>query len=391
LTASDGAEDDLLGYSGVSISGDRVILGASHKNISGSGSAFAPGAAYVFVRSGTTWTQQQKLLGDDGPGVEEFGGHTVIDGDTVLVGAIYEGSVYAFHWNGTSWERLQKFGADGTNVPNTSNRFGWSFDLDGSQLIIGAVGHSGVGIAYIFAWDGVTWSKQYTLPQSDSSNDRFGYSVALQGDEALVSAPSDDDGAPNAGSVYVFSNPSDPELLVNGSFEVDSDGDFVPDGWRLKNNTGSGHRCNKPAKPPIAFVGQCAFLFKDSPAGNNKLVQNVNLNVHDLNAGDEITLTGFYNKQSAGNLLIHIYVRYESLPESQTLVTLSGTTSGYQPIPALSLTSLAEPTRVRVRILNQTTSGKTWFDGMSLQVTNSTMTELIPLPQAPSNTLSGSK
>jgi hypothetical protein len=76
------------------------------------------GSAYVFVRSGTTWMQQQKLTASDGSPADEFGTHVFVDGDTAAVGANWDddlapqsGSVYVFVRSGTSWTQQQKLTA----------------------------------------------------------------------------------------------------------------------------------------------------------------------------------------------------------------------------------------------------------------------------------------
>ncbi len=82
LLASDGAAEDYFGSS-VSLSGDTALVGAVYDDDNGADS----GSAYVFVRSGTTWTQQQKLLASDGAVGDQFGGSVSLSGDTALVGA----------------------------------------------------------------------------------------------------------------------------------------------------------------------------------------------------------------------------------------------------------------------------------------------------------------
>ena len=83
LLASDGAAGDYFGFS-VSVSGDTVVVGASLDDTPGGVDA---GSAYVFVRSGTTWTEQQKLLASDGAAGDDFGYSVSVSGDTVVVGA----------------------------------------------------------------------------------------------------------------------------------------------------------------------------------------------------------------------------------------------------------------------------------------------------------------
>jgi hypothetical protein len=100
LTASDGAAQDQFGKA-VAISGDTVIVGVFKDTVGASGEE---GSAYVFVRSGTVWTELQKLTASDGAANDLFGGAVAISGDTIVVGAPFDkvganqqqGSVYVF-------------------------------------------------------------------------------------------------------------------------------------------------------------------------------------------------------------------------------------------------------------------------------------------------------
>ncbi len=98
LTASDGAAGDMFGVS-VAISGDTAVVGAYHDDDNGADS----GSAYVFVRSGSGWTQQAKLTASDGAAGDLFGVSVAISGDTAVVGAFYDddngadsGSAYVY-------------------------------------------------------------------------------------------------------------------------------------------------------------------------------------------------------------------------------------------------------------------------------------------------------
>ena len=73
------------------------------------------GSAYVFTRTGTTWTQQAKLLASDGEAGEQFGYYVSLDGDTALIGAdmdddngVDSGSAYIFTRTGTTWTQQAK-------------------------------------------------------------------------------------------------------------------------------------------------------------------------------------------------------------------------------------------------------------------------------------------
>ena len=85
-----------------------------------------------------------------------------------------------------------------------------SVSLDGNRALVGAVldDDDGVnsGSAYIFAFDGMTWTLEAKLTAPDgAADDKFGISVSLSGDRALVGAYGDDDDGSNSGSVYTFS------------------------------------------------------------------------------------------------------------------------------------------------------------------------------------------
>src|SRR5512136_1022298 len=98
LLPSDGATGDIFGRS-ISISGDTAVVGAHCNDDNGADA----GSAYVFIRSGTTWTQQAKLLALDGASNDYFGWSVAIDGNTAIIGATGDddngaasGSMYVF-------------------------------------------------------------------------------------------------------------------------------------------------------------------------------------------------------------------------------------------------------------------------------------------------------
>lgn len=82
LTSSDGASLDHFGVS-VAISGDTAVIGADDDDDAGSSS----GSAYVFIRSGTTWSEQTKLIASDGVSGDRFGWSVALAVDTAVIGA----------------------------------------------------------------------------------------------------------------------------------------------------------------------------------------------------------------------------------------------------------------------------------------------------------------
>jgi hypothetical protein len=228
LLASDGGGGDYFGSS-VSLDGDTALIGAKYNNDNGTNS----GSAYVFTRSGTNWTQQAKLLASDGGGGDYFGSSVSLDGDTALIGAERDddnetdsGSAYVFTCSGTNWTQQVKLTAsDGEG----GDHFGFSVSLDADTIAIGAVGDNSYnGSVCVFTRSGATWSQQAKLLGSDSaSGDYFGWSVSLDGDTALVGAACDDDYGTSSGSAYVFTR-SGTTWTQQAKLHV-SDG--VPYGW----------------------------------------------------------------------------------------------------------------------------------------------------------------
>ncbi|HRF55572.1 MAG TPA: FG-GAP repeat protein, partial [Aquimonas sp.] len=211
LTAGNGATGDRFGHS-VALDGDNALVGAYGDDV---GANSDQGSAYVFTRSGATWTQQAKLVAGDGADGDFFGTSVALDGDTALVGAIYDdvssrnqGSAYVFTRSGTKWMQQAKLTAgDGAD----SDEFGRSVALDGDIALVGAYGakvgaNSDQGSAYVFTRSGATWAQEAKLTAGDgAAYDQFGWSVALDGETALIGAYADNVGANrDQGSAYVF-------------------------------------------------------------------------------------------------------------------------------------------------------------------------------------------
>ena len=117
LLASDGESGDGFGFS-VSIDGETALIGAYQDNDHGDDS----GSAYIFTRIGNTWTSQVKLLSLDGTILDGFGFSVSLDGDTALIGAPNDGdngndsgSAYVFTRTGNTWTQQAKLlASDGT-------------------------------------------------------------------------------------------------------------------------------------------------------------------------------------------------------------------------------------------------------------------------------------
>ena len=211
LTAADGAEGDVFGIS-VAFSGDTAVIGADLDDDKGENS----GSAYVFTRSETGWSQQAKLTATDGEAVDIFGVRVAVSGDTALIAArrddddvngVDSGSAYVFVRSGTRWSQQAKLTAEDAEA---GDMFGYNVALSADTAVITAAMDddkgANSGAAYLFARSGSDWIQQAKLTAPDgAADDVFGWSVALSGNTTIIGAPTSIFALPGgAGSAYVF-------------------------------------------------------------------------------------------------------------------------------------------------------------------------------------------
>jgi hypothetical protein len=205
ITAPDGTAYDYFGHS-VSISGNTIVVGAY-------GHEFGPnasqGAAYVFTRSGTTWPLQAKLIAPDGSSSDNFGNSVSIAGDYVIVGAAgddvdgktNQGSAYIFKRTGTTWSQQAKI----TSIDGEANdNFGTSVSMIENYAVVGAPSDAVNEAFHVFVRDGSTWRPHARVNRNAGDND-FGRSVSIYQDNIVVGAPLTKFGTQNTqGVVYVY-------------------------------------------------------------------------------------------------------------------------------------------------------------------------------------------
>ena len=208
LAASDGMVGDWYGSS-VALDGDTLVVGSYKDDDKGSNS----GSVHVYVRSGTTWSVQQKLVADDGAEFDGFGRAVALSGETLVVGAYGDedkGSVYVFVRSDTSWSKQQKITASDGAI---GAYFGYSVALAVDTLVVGAEGDfvkgSFSGSVYVYVRSSSSWSLQQKITADDGlEDDYFGSSVAISGETLVVGAYGDDHGDNNmcsrCGSAYVY-------------------------------------------------------------------------------------------------------------------------------------------------------------------------------------------
>ncbi|MFK8013030.1 MAG: hypothetical protein AB8B80_13405 [Marinicellaceae bacterium] len=205
---------DISALFGVSVSMDnnRIVVGAS-QSLNNSGST--SGAVHVYDFNGNEWVETQKLIIDNGWSIDNFGHSVSLVNNRIAIGAYralgisdsLSGAVYIFDLVTGNWNESQKISLeDGRN----NDYFGYSVDLSNNRLIIGAYNDDNTdfnnsGSAYIYDLEKGTWSLTQKLTASSiNDNDYFGYSVSLNGDQALIGAYGSDLSNEDAGAAYVF-------------------------------------------------------------------------------------------------------------------------------------------------------------------------------------------
>jgi hypothetical protein len=203
LAPSSGVPGDLLGYT-VAVAGETIALGAPHDG--------QAGAAYVYTRVGGTWKEQQKLRPTGGTAGSMFGSALGLSKDTLVVGATDDsmeadraGSAYVFVRSGTTWSQQQRL------VPSPASSgasVGYAVALRGDEIMLGAPRVASIlsfaqtepGEVFVFRRTGQTWAQTARLrAMLPRSSDSFGSSLALSDSALLIGACGDTSGARGVG------------------------------------------------------------------------------------------------------------------------------------------------------------------------------------------------
>ena len=256
---------DAFGFS-VAIDGNNVLIGAANDDTNGN----SAGQAHLF--DATTGTLLQTFNDPVPANIDQFGVSVAIDGSNVLIGAHLDNSagpgVGQAHLFDTAGTLLQTFNDP---TPTSGDGFGASVAIDGNNVLIGAPGDdsNGVGIGQAHLFDATTGTLLQTFNDPTITvGDFFGSSVAIDGGNVLIGAPQDRTNGLNVGQAHLFDTAgtllqtfNDPTVTSEDRFGVSVaiDGDNVLIGAIGDNNNGLN-------------VGQ-AHLF-DAPTGT--LLQTFN-------------------------------------------------------------------------------------------------------------------
>lgn len=200
----------------IAISGNMAIITAPLATVD---SDIWRGAAYVFVRSGNTWTQQQKLVDASGGPFETFGTCVAFDAVHALIGAggasqagdYIDRAVHVFRQvpnkKSQVWTQHQKLPTQLPDDPTSS--FGATVAIDGKTALIGArAANFGQGMVYVYVESGGVWSVSDKLGATGgAARDNFGVSIAMEDGYAFIGAPGTRiNGNVSQGAVYAFEN-----------------------------------------------------------------------------------------------------------------------------------------------------------------------------------------
>ncbi|MFL5830921.1 MAG: hypothetical protein ACJ76X_13485 [Solirubrobacteraceae bacterium] len=225
LTAPDGAAGDFMGS--VAISGDTIVAGAADRTVENHAQQ---GAAYVFVKPAAGWTdahQTAELIVAGGQASDVFGADVAISGDTIVAsapgespnGAFDRGAAYVFvkpdsGWtNATQTARLSAIdGAAGDSLGQ-----GNGVAISGDTVVLGAAHHkvgsnAEQGVAYVYVKPDAGWSDMTQATELSASDgaaaDLFGFAVSISGDTVAVGALHHLVGLTRSGAAYEFSKPA---------------------------------------------------------------------------------------------------------------------------------------------------------------------------------------
>jgi hypothetical protein len=268
IKAPNNDSDDRLGTA-VAISGNTLGATATQESSSQStitngstassdNSATNSGAAYVFLRTGTTWAQQAYLKAANVASNRRFGRSAAISGDTIAIGvpadpsnqstitngttassntsSANSGAVFVYYRTGTNWAQQAYIKAP--NV-DTGDAYGTSVAIDGSRIVVGApnedsnqttvtngttassnTSSASAGAVYVITRAGTTWTQEaYVKPPNTGTTNSFGEAVAVSGTTLIAGSPgessnqntitngataSSDTSMSGAGASYIF-------------------------------------------------------------------------------------------------------------------------------------------------------------------------------------------
>ena len=317
-----------------------------HVDESPGGGSDHRGDAWVFRHDGSTWVIEQQLFASDGVYSDHFGSAVAIDQDKILVGARGEGdesaelygigAVYAFEWDGVSWNEVQKFRA---SDQADQAFFGWAIAMHQGYAVVGSPGKKAEGVwsagaGYIVRDTGASWVEDKKVRSHMPGVDYdFGHSVAIENDLILIADYGRDASGSPGGAIHPFRHDgvsweAEPAFQAAGlgpydvfGYDVDLSGGIAAVGAYIERDTpppssGAGFLFDVQAVPLPDCGGidgeNVLFVNGDQGGGNGWDVR--------INGSESITFT--IEKPSGGGngkFLVHMNA---GAPDATTVTPL---------------------------------------------------------------------
>ena len=302
-----GAEEDGHGMFGTGVAlsadGNTMLVGGSSDGIDPN--PREAGAAWVFTRSEGTWTQQGPKLKGTGEVPSEgfwnggqFGASVALsaDGNTALIGAggdnSWRGAAFVFTRSGETWtQQGEKLTVGEEEVGEGELGFGVALSADGNTALLGASGSNGeAGAAFVFTRSGETWTQQgEKLSDGESGEGRFGRGVSLSGDgnTAIVGAYKTNG---QNGAAWVFKRSG--EAWVQPGEKLTAEGELS------KGKFGFSTALSADGETAI-FGGALddgshgtVWVFTDPPGGEPPIAKGISVKSGPATGGTAVTISG---------------------------------------------------------------------------------------------------
>ncbi len=374
----------------------------------------SPSVVYVFHKQNGLWTEVQKLAPSDRatPSTDSFGSSMALQGDLALISDSQNGWTYPFAYINGQWREQPKLPVENESY---GSRLGGSLALENSVALVDGrecdrdeENPNCLNAVYVFNYfepletatplsPTMTPVTPSSTPVAPTETPIPSTGTAIPPTETPIaptstSSPTETSLPPSATGTQpapsvtptltlTSTPPSDnqTELLVNGGFELNADGDQSPDGWKLKQESGDKLKCNDGSEA-IAYEGLCAFQFKGGDDERSKLQQDVDLTTYPVSAGDTLTLDGHVWAKGDVDSKVTLKVKYATLPTAKLVVDVNSTGKQWTAFSALqttlSLVITDTPIEITLQIKHASQSGKVRYDALRLiQQSNS----LVPL------------
>jgi hypothetical protein len=330
----------------LAMSGNTVVIGSKDDVFDTATPADYSGAAYIFEYNSTLWIEKYKLLASDTTSNDYFGGSVSVTNDrlNVLVGAGNgnggTGAAYIFSSSGSSWLQTKLIASDGRTPAqrgySAGDLFGGNVLFVDDTAVIGAMYANGDrGCAYVFPYNGSTWTEQSRLgyPGTDTRRN-FSDSLATDGSTLAVGASrffATDTGAvyfynlsntgPVADSQSVSTNEDTSKSITLAATDAEND----PLSYVIVDNPDHGALSGvAPAftyTPAANYNGSDSFTFKANDGTADSNIATVSITVNAIN--DPPVLNSIGNKTvSEGSALSFTATAKD--PDNSLTFSLSG-------------------------------------------------------------------